>query len=87
MVKGIHHVSLKTSSDEEFARAKDFYLNVLGLSVCRECGEEKVLLTCDQTNEASRRTIMKNGGKLENEVSDDFGIEKSGIIQRYWITL
>ncbi len=59
----------------------------LMLSVCREYGEEKVLLTCDQTNEASRRTIMKNGGKLENEVTDDFGIEKSGIIQRYWITL
>ena len=40
------------------------------LSVCREYGEEKVLLTCDQTNEASWRTIMKNGGKLENEVTD-----------------
>ena len=36
MVKGIHHISLKSSSDEELARAKDFYLNVLGLSVCRE---------------------------------------------------
>ena len=57
------------------------------LSVCREYGERAVLLTCDQNNEASRRTILKNGGKLENEVTDDFGIEKSGIIQRYWITL
>ena len=59
----------------------------LMLSVCREYEEGKVLLTCDQINEASRRTILKNGGKLENEVTDDFGIEKSGIIQRYWITL
>ena len=57
------------------------------LSVCREYGEEKVLLTCDRMNEASRRTILKNGGELENEVTDDFGIEKSGIIQRYWIRL
>ena len=59
----------------------------LMLSVCREYGEEKVLLTCDQINEASRRAILKNGGKLENEVTDDFKIEKSGVIQRYWITL
>lgn len=54
----------------------------LMLDVCREYGETKVLLTCDKDNEASRRTILKNGGVLENEVSDE-----DGIIQRYWITL
>ncbi len=57
------------------------------LPVCREYGEKRVLLTCDKTNEASRRTIIKNGGKLENEVIDDVGLGKSGIIQRYWIEL
>ena len=55
----------------------------LTLSFCKECGAKKVLLTCDKTNEASRRTIVKNGGILENEVPDT----ESGIIQRYWIEL
>ena len=61
-------------------------LNCL-LSVCKEFGEEKVLLTCDKTNHASRRTIIKNGGVLENEIRDDIGLGKSGIIERYWIAL
>ena len=57
------------------------------LDICREFGEEKVLITCDKTNDASRRTIVKNGGELENEVEDEVGLSESGIIQRYWITL
>lgn len=61
-------------------------LNLL-LPVCREFGEKKVLLTCDKTNEASRKTIIKNGGVLENEVPDDVGLSESGTIQRYWIEL
>lgn len=61
-------------------------LNLL-LPVCKEFGEKKVLLTCDKSNEASRKTIIKNGGVLENEVFDDVGLSESGIIQRYWIEL
>ncbi len=57
------------------------------LPICRAYGEKRVLLTCDKTNEASRRTILKNGGVLENEVRDDAGMSGCGIIQRYWITL
>lgn len=57
------------------------------LSICREYGEKKVLLTCDKINDASRRTIVKNGGILENEVKDEAGLGKCGIIQRYWIIL
>lgn len=56
------------------------------LPVCRELGESKVLVTCDKENEPSRRTILKNGGVLENEVTDTSGLSKSGVIQRYWIT-
>ena len=41
------------------------------LPICREYGEKRVLFTCDKTNDASRRTIVKNGGKLENEVKDE----------------
>ena len=57
------------------------------LPVCREFGEKRVLLTCDQDNDASRRTIVKNGGVLENEVTDDVGLSECGVIQRYWIEL
>ena len=57
------------------------------LPICREYGEHKVLLTCDQNNEASRKTILKNGGILENEVVDTVGLSQCGIIQRYWISL
>ena len=59
----------------------------LMLSFCREYGEKRVLLTCDRDNVASKRTIIKNGGILENEVSDTAGLGNSGVIQRYWITL
>ena len=55
------------------------------LPVCRAFGDQQVLLTCDKTNEASRRTITGNGGVLENEVADDTGPDGCGIIQRYWI--
>lgn len=57
------------------------------LEKCREYGAEKVLVSCDKENEASRRIIIKNGGVLENEVADPAGLGKSGIIQRYWIEL
>lgn len=59
----------------------------LVLTVCHESGENKVLLTCDKENEASQRTIIKNGGVLENEIADTAGLSKSGIIQRYWISI
>lgn len=59
----------------------------LMLDVCRAYGEKRVLLCCDKNNVASRRTILKNGGVLENEVKDDVGLTESGIIRRYWITL
>lgn len=57
------------------------------LSKCHEHGETRVLLTCDKGNEASRRTIINNKGVLENEVADTVGLGKSGIVQRWWITL
>lgn len=43
----------------------------------------KVLLTCDQTNLGSRKTIERNGGVLENIILSDKGVEK----MRYWIQL
>lgn len=57
------------------------------LPICRELGERKVLLTCDKKNEASQKTIAKNGGVLEKEITDTVGLSKSGTIQRYWISI
>ena len=57
------------------------------LPICREFGEDKVLLTCDKKNEASQKTIIKNGGVLEKEIADTVGLSESGIIQRYWISI
>ena len=39
MITGIHHISMKCGTKEEFERAMDFYLNVLGFSVVREWQE------------------------------------------------
>ena len=59
----------------------------LMLPICRKFGAEKVLLTCDGDNFASKRTIIKNGGVLENAVVDDIGLSACGAIERYWIRL
>ena len=54
----------------------------LALDECRGLGIDRVLMTCDKDNPASARTIVKNGGVLENEVEDD-----GKLVQRYWIEL
>ncbi len=36
MIKGIHHISMKTDSPEVFTKTKQFYTEVLGLSIARE---------------------------------------------------
>lgn len=55
----------------------------LALIECKKLGIEKVLMVCDKSNIASAKTIIKNGGILENEIVDDDG----EIEQRYWIDL
>ena len=57
------------------------------LEICRDKGLGKVLITCDKLNKASSRTIISNGGVLENEINDKNIISESGILQRYWISL
>ncbi|MBQ7172033.1 MAG: GNAT family N-acetyltransferase [Clostridia bacterium] len=55
----------------------------LALDECRKLGIGRVLMTCDKTNIGSAKSIVKNGGVLENEfVNSDGEIE-----QRYWIAL
>lgn len=57
---------------------------VLALEKCRELGMDRVLITCYKDNIGSAKTIIKNGGILENEYT---GENTGNIIQRYWITL
>ena len=54
----------------------------LGLKECKKLGIMKVLMVCDKDNIGSRKSIIKNGGILENEIEVDGIVE-----QRYWINL
>lgn len=54
----------------------------LALEECRRLKLKRVLVTCFRDNTASSRTIVKNGGVLENEVYED-----GEAVQRYWIDL
>ena len=54
----------------------------LALEECKKLGIHKVLMCCDKENVASAKSIINNGGVLENEVE-----EKGHLEQRYWIQL
>ena len=63
-------------------RGKGFGTKMIALALeeCDRLGIKKVLMCCDRDNAASARTIIKNGGVLENEILED-GVP----VQRYWI--
>ena len=52
------------------------------LEKAKDLGLERVLLTCDKSNIASARVIIKNEGKFDSE---EFLEEKGAYFQRYWI--
>lgn len=54
----------------------------LALVECRKLGMDRVLMCCDKENIGSAKSIINNGGILENEIEVD---EK--VVQRYWIKL
>lgn len=54
----------------------------LALEECKKLGTSRVLMVCDKTNIASAKSIINNGGILENEV-----IIRGITEQRYWIEL
>lgn len=54
----------------------------LALEECRKLKIESALMVCDKQNIGSAKSILKNGGILENEIEVDGIIE-----QRYWISL
>ena len=54
------------------------------LGVCKAFGLERVLVTCIEGNEGSKRTILANGGVYEKTV---FCERDNVTLERYWITL
>jgi predicted acetyltransferase len=54
----------------------------LALEAARELGLERVLVSCHELNRASARTILANGGVLEDVRVDPSDGER---IERYWI--
>lgn len=59
-------------------------LLALGLKKCKELGIDRVLVTCKDTNVASRKCILANGGQYE----DTRRIEEDNLnLERYWIEI
>ena len=65
-------------------RRKGIATQMIGLALqeCKKLGIHRVLMVCDKDNVGSAKSIMNNGGVLENEVVVDGCVE-----QRYWIAL
>ena len=65
-------------------RRKGYATEMLGkaLDIVRGMGIKSIMISCDKDNIASAKTIIKNGGVLHSEDSDN-----GTIFQRYWIAL
>lgn len=65
-------------------RRKGYGTEMIGLALeeCRKLGIERALMCCDKTNVGSAKTIINNGGVLENEIMDE-----DVVVQRYWVDL
>lgn len=55
----------------------------LALNKCSKLGIKKVLMTCDVENIGSEKSIINNGGVLENILTEENGNR----VKRYWISL
>jgi predicted acetyltransferase len=56
----------------------------LSLEKARELGLKRVLVTCDDNNDASLKTIENNGGKLVDKIKGEGSVV---LTRRYWIDL
>ena len=54
------------------------------LPIAKECGLSRVLITCMEYNDASRRIILANGGEFESKVIYP---PEDAVLERYWIKL
>lgn len=64
-------------------RRKGYATEMIGLAIkkCEKMGMKKILMICDKENIGSAKSIMNNGGILEDEIVTDDG----KVNQRYWI--
>lgn len=77
----VGHIGYSVAVDE---RNKGYgkRMLALGLKKCKKLGIDKVLVTCKDTNVASKKCILSNGGKYE----DTRILENGNIkLERYWI--
>ena len=65
-------------------RKKGYATQIIGLAIqeCKNMGINEVLITCKKSNIASAKSIIKNGGILENEIPIE---GQNEFEQRYWI--
>lgn len=56
-------------------------LLALALEKTKELGIHQVLVVCNESNLASERTIIKNGGKQDTSFTEEDG----NVVKRYWI--
>jgi len=75
------HIGYSVRPDE---RRKGYAKMMLSncLSICKAYGLKKVLVTCIQGNEGSKRTILANGGIYESRIYCE---PDNVYLERYWI--
>ena len=66
-------------------RLKGYTIEILRLALekCQQMEINPVLITCDKDNIGSQKTIINNGGVLENEFIDENG----KITLRFWVNV
>lgn len=77
------HIGYSVHPDE---RRKGYATRMLALALseARKRGLRRVLITCDEDNVASARTIQANGGVFERNTCLE---EEKQTVSRYWIDL